>query len=112
MAVKTTALPTQDAYPEGDALQHQVTARQNRASLWRLLFVASTLVGIIALTALLYNILNAVFGYVAVQNAVDPHTLAIGVAEQSFLTLPALKTSEDDDAIAAGIAQDASAIGF
>ncbi len=42
-----------------------------------MVFLASTIVGIIALTALLYNIVNQSFGLVAVQNRVEPETLAI-----------------------------------
>jgi phosphate transport system permease protein len=46
--------------------------------LWRTAFQLSTIVGIIALTALLYNVMDSAFGYVAVENSVDPASLAIG----------------------------------
>ena len=52
-------------------------ARHRRGLIWRLVFQASTVVGIIALMALLYNIINQSFGIVAVVNKVDPATLAI-----------------------------------
>jgi phosphate transport system permease protein len=46
-----------------------------------LVFQASTVVGIIALGALLLSVANGAFGYVAVENKVDPTTLAVdGVA--------------------------------
>ena len=55
---------------------------RNRSGLtWRWIFQASTIIGIIALTALLLNIINSAFGYVALQAKVDPATLAVdGIA--------------------------------
>ena len=40
-------------------------------------FQASTLIGIVALTALAINIIDSSFGYAAVQYSVDPETLAV-----------------------------------
>jgi phosphate transport system permease protein len=58
-----------------------VAGRNRRGLIWRWVFQASTVIGIIALTALLLNITNGAFGYVALQAKVDPATLAIdGVA--------------------------------
>lgn len=51
--------------------------RHKTASLWRAVFQVSTIIGIIALTALLYNILNQSFGLVAIQNETAPETLAV-----------------------------------
>lgn len=42
-----------------------------------ILFQASTLVGIVALTALLFNVINSTFGYVAIVSKVAPEQLAI-----------------------------------
>ncbi len=42
-----------------------------------LLFQASTLVGIIALSALLINIFDGNFGYAAIQYSIDPDTLSV-----------------------------------
>jgi phosphate transport system permease protein len=44
---------------------------------WQVLFQASTIVGIIALIALVLNIINGAFGYVAYEARVDPDTLAV-----------------------------------
>jgi len=44
--------------------------------LWQVIFLASTIAGFIALSALLYNIINQSFGYVAIQNEVEPGSLA------------------------------------
>ncbi len=53
-------------------------ASRNRSGLtWRLVFQASTIVGILALTALLFNILNQTFGYTAYEARVDPDSLAL-----------------------------------
>ena len=44
---------------------------------WLLIFQSAVILGFISLTALLFNILNSAFGYVAVVNKVDPKTLAV-----------------------------------
>lgn len=51
--------------------------RQRTAAVWHSLFLVSTIIGIIALSALLYNIINQSFGYVALQNKLDPNSLAL-----------------------------------
>lgn len=47
----------------------------------KILFQISTVVGIIALAALLINIINGAFGYMALVNSVEPDTLAVGGVE-------------------------------
>ena len=44
---------------------------------WLLVFQASTVVGIIALAALLITIVNSAFGYIVMENKVDPASLAV-----------------------------------
>ncbi|MBC7222674.1 MAG: phosphate ABC transporter permease PstA [Anaerolineae bacterium] len=51
--------------------------RRRLAEVWHWTFLAATVVGIIVLGALLYNIVDSAFGYVAVQAKVDPRTLAV-----------------------------------
>ena len=71
-------------------------ARNRRGMTWHVLFQASTVVGILALIALLLNILNGAFGYVAYEAKVDPDTLAVDgtpVQEQSKEQLLALLQS-------------------
>ena len=65
--------------------------RNRKASLWRTLFQLSTTIGMIMLILLLYNIVNQAFGLVAIDNKIDPATLAVdGVPveelDQSTLT--------------------------
>lgn len=58
--------------------------RQRAGLMWRALFMSATIVGVLALTALLLNIINGAFGYVALEAKVDPTTLAAdGVALES-----------------------------
>jgi phosphate transport system permease protein len=54
-----------------------IEGRNRSGSIWRWLFQLSTIIGIIALSALLMNITNSAFGYVALEAKVDPATLAI-----------------------------------
>ena len=75
---QATASPSsENGLPEGEALRRNITTRHRKGKVWHIIFQASTIVGIIALTALLYNIVNQSFGLVAVQNKVEPETLAV-----------------------------------
>ena len=49
-----------------------VDGRKRVGQIWHIVFLAATVVGVIALLALLYNVINESFGYVAYQNEVDP----------------------------------------
>ncbi len=102
----------QTSYPEGSALKGQITSRQRRGSAWQLAFQVSTIIGIIALIALLYNITNQAFGLVAIQNKVEPSSLVLALEEERLLSAENTVTSEDDNELVAGIASDANAIGF
>ena len=53
-----------------------LAARSRTAKTWQMVFLLSTVVGIIALTLLLVNIIDSVFGYVIVDTKIDPATLA------------------------------------
>ncbi|MCA9897301.1 MAG: phosphate ABC transporter permease PstA [Ardenticatenaceae bacterium] len=99
-------------YPEGSAVKEQIAGRHRRGTTWQILFQVSTIIGIIALIALLYNITNQAFGIVAVQNKVEPDSLVLAVEEARLLSAENIITSEDDTALAAGIANDANSIGF
>jgi len=54
-----------------------IDGRNRSGSVWRWIFQLSTVIGIIALTALLLNISNSAFGYVALEAKVDPTTLTV-----------------------------------
>ncbi len=67
--------PLKDA---GDSFtSNNLPRRKKLARLWQIVFQASTIIGIIALSALLYNIINQSFGYVAIENKIDPQNLAV-----------------------------------
>ncbi len=51
--------------------------RNRKASLWRTLFQLSTTIGMIMLLLLLYKIVNESFGLVAIDNKIDPASLAV-----------------------------------
>ena len=55
-----------------------VSKRQRNGRIWLLIFQISTIVGILALSALLYNIINDSMGYVAFETKVDPNSLTGG----------------------------------
>ena len=74
-----------------------IEGRNRSGSIWRWLFQLSTIIGIIALTALLMNITNSAFGYVALEAKVDPATLAtdgVSLEDQSKEQLIELLKSE------------------
>jgi len=63
--------------PEASAhFQPRIETRQRRGNLGRLSFLGATLVGIVALAALLLSILNDSFGLVAMEFEIDPVRLA------------------------------------
>ncbi|HXF64512.1 MAG TPA: phosphate ABC transporter permease PstA [Caldilineaceae bacterium] len=111
MAVQPGA-PATTGFPEGEQAVRQVKRRRQRGTFWRTLFRASTLIGIIALAALLYNIIDSSFGYVAIQNAQDPGTLVMALEKERVLAAPNVTSSEDDNALAAGVAANPFAAGF
>jgi phosphate transport system permease protein len=86
--------------------------RHRRAKAWQLVLQASTVIGIIVLTALLLNIIDGAFGYVASQNSIEPADLVMGVQEQLMLTAPNTVSSEDDNELAEWIAASPNAIGY
>ncbi|MGB8982095.1 MAG: phosphate ABC transporter permease PstA [Anaerolineales bacterium] len=54
-----------------------IAGRNRSGSIWRGIFQASTIVGILALIALLLNVINGAFGYIVLEARVDPATLAL-----------------------------------
>lgn len=66
--------------------ENNLPRRHRIGRIWHVIFQTSTIIGIITLTALLYNITNQSFGYVAIQNKVSPASLqrnGIPLDEQS-----------------------------
>lgn len=58
-----------------------LSQRHRVGAIWQVLFQASTIIGIITLAALILTVVDQSFGYVALENKIDPDTLAVdGVA--------------------------------
>lgn len=100
------------SFPEGDELQAFIDRRNRGGTIWVTIFQAATLIAILALAALLYNIGNSAFGYVAVQNKVDPASLVLKAKENQMLAASNTISSEDDNELAEGIIGNPNAIGF
>lgn len=55
----------------------QIARRHRVGRVWSLIFLGAIIIAIVALGALLYNIIDESFGLAAIENKVDPDTLAI-----------------------------------
>ncbi|MEW6406762.1 MAG: phosphate ABC transporter permease PstA [Chloroflexota bacterium] len=62
----------QNNYPEGQAFYSTLRARYRSAAIWQSLFLSALLIAIIALTALIYNVVDGAFGYIAYEYKDDP----------------------------------------
>ena len=72
-------------------------ARNRYGVIWHIIFQASTVVGIIALIALILNVVDSAFGYVAYEARVDPDSLTLDgspLEDQSKEQLVTLLQSE------------------
>jgi len=57
--------------------ENNLRARNRTGVIWHVIFQASTAIGIIALIALLFNVSNGAFGYVAYEARVEPDTFSV-----------------------------------
>lgn len=62
---------------EAGSFSSNLPGRHRTARLWHLLFMLATIVAVLALIAMLFNIINGSCGLVAIQNEVEPEDLAI-----------------------------------
>ncbi len=60
-------------------------------SIWRVVFRSSTVIGIVFLSLLLYNIINQSFGYIAVETKINPDTLSVNGVSLEQLSVPELR---------------------
>lgn len=63
-----------NTYPQGDAFNASLKTRYRVATIWQFTFLSALLIAILALTALLYNVVDGAFGYVAYDYKKDPAT--------------------------------------
>jgi len=85
------------AAPIHPEFAQNLDARHRNGTIWHLVIQASTIVGIIALIAMLLNIINGALGYVAYEGRVDPATLSVDgvtIEQQSKDQLIALLQSK------------------
>ncbi|HJW83215.1 MAG TPA: phosphate ABC transporter permease PstA [Anaerolineae bacterium] len=71
--------------PNDDSFRYNNAGRNRTASLWQIVFLLSTIFGIIALLAMLLNIVNGAFGLAAIQNEHDPESLVLKAKEDGLL---------------------------
>ncbi len=64
--------PNHDHYPEGESFRQSLTVRYRIASIWQGLFFTALLIAFLSLSALLYNVIDGAFGYVAYEYKNDP----------------------------------------
>ncbi len=62
--------------PDSQRFKRDLRVRHLRGTIWQRFFWLSTIVALLALLALFYNVANQAFGYVAEQYKIDPATLA------------------------------------
>ncbi|MCH8095338.1 MAG: phosphate ABC transporter permease PstA [Chloroflexi bacterium] len=60
-----------------DSFEGNLPRRRRQGIAWRLVFQASTVIGIVVLSALLYNVINQSFGLAALEYEMDPASLAV-----------------------------------
>ena len=79
--------PRQDHFPEGDQFRQSLNTRYRAASIWQAAFLSALLIAILSLTALLYNVVDGAFGFVAYEYKKDPAT---------FTSKPLSELTKDD----------------
>lgn len=68
--------------PEAARLKAFIDSRHRWGMIWQSLFLLATCVGILALSALIYNVVDGAFGFVVVEDRVDPATLSARPLEE------------------------------
>ena len=63
---------TNNHYPQGQDFRHVLNARYRVATIWQTLFLSALLIAIISLMALIYNVVDGAFGYIAYEYKNDP----------------------------------------
>ena len=55
----------QTNYPQDDAFHSALRSRYRSATAWQIVFLSALLIAIVSLTALIYNVVDGAFGYIA-----------------------------------------------
>jgi phosphate transport system permease protein len=69
-------------YPQNESFRRELNTRYRTANLWQTLFLSALLIALISLTALIYNVIDGAFGYVAFEYKKDPATFTSTPLEQ------------------------------
>ncbi len=101
-----------DAFPQAETYTAFVRKRRRTGAFFRTLFLLATILAIVILAVLVLDVANNAFGYVAIQNRIDPETLIDQYYKNQMLAMPRTLTSEEDEVLAEGIAARPGAIGF
>ncbi|KXK15550.1 MAG: phosphate ABC transporter permease [Chloroflexi bacterium OLB14] len=62
----------QNHFPENEAFYKALSKRYGIATVWQILFLSALLLAILSLTALIYNVIDGAFGYIAYEYKNDP----------------------------------------
>jgi phosphate transport system permease protein len=65
---------TNEHYPQGESFRAALRARYRTANIWQVLFMSALLIALVSLAALIYNVIDGAFGYVAFEYKKDPAT--------------------------------------
>ena len=102
-----------DLYPEGEEALQGIQKRRRMGRVWRAVFLGSTIAAIVILSILLIKILNDTMGLVAEESEIPERELLLNHGESLVLGASNIVlTSEDDAALAAGVAGDPNGLGF
>ena len=71
-----SAVTASSQLPEDRAFKQYLQGRRRVGWVWQSLFLLATCIGILALMALLYNVADGAFGYVAYEDKVDAATIS------------------------------------
>ncbi len=102
-----------EPYPQGEEANKQVKRRRFSGTVWRFVFIGATALAVFLLAILLADIVNSSLGYVAQESRVPERELLLTYNEQQILEAPNIVlATEDDPAIAAGVAADPNGLGY
>jgi phosphate transport system permease protein len=102
-----------EIYPQGDDAVRQISRRQFIGRTWGVGFLAAITFAIVVLTILLVTIVNQTAGYVAEQTAMPEQQLVTDFNKSLLVNAPGVALiSEDDQALADGVAADPGGVGF
>lgn len=98
--------------PEGEELDRQLAGRRRTGRIWLALLQFAVIIAVVALLALLANIVNDAFGIAAVQNEMQPSAVVAEAVESQILAQDLTLVEPDPAAILAEVASDPWAVGF